>query len=159
MTAQSADDLRSRFWSEIEKVRTGMLGIIEGEEGRFQPMTAHFDDQRGIFWFYARASSPFADAADGGSTATFAYTGQGHDLYACIRGRLSSETDASVRQQFWTEDVARWFPAGPGSDEVAMLRFEADSAQVWRPSDAEDAGHLSFGGRSAPQDVHAGVAL
>ena len=126
----SKDDLRSRFWRDIEAARTGMLGVSENDEARFQPMTPHFEDQSGAFWFYARTASPLADAAERGSVATFTYTATGRDLFACVRGWLVTETDEATRKKFWSEDVARWFPAGPDSDEVAMLRFEADAAQI-----------------------------
>ena len=160
MTNTSKDDLRKRFWRDIEAARTGMLGVSEGEEGRFQPMTPHFDDQSGTFWFFARTTSPLVDAAERGSVATFTYTATGRDLFACVRGWLATEADPEVRRKFWTQDVARWFPAGPDSDEVALLRFEGDSAQVWVPEDSMDAASMSFGAqRSAPQDIHGSVSL
>jgi general stress protein 26 len=156
----SKDDLRSRFWRDIEAARTGMLGVSEGDEARFQPMTPHFEDQSGAFWFFARAASPLAEAAERGSAATFTYTATGRDLFACVRGWLAAETDEATRQKFWTEDVARWFPGGPQSDEVAMLRFEADSAQIWLPEDSLDAASMSFGASpGAPQDVHGSMSL
>jgi general stress protein 26 len=159
MTASTSEDLRERFWAEIGRTRTGMLGVIEGEETRFQPMTAHFGDRSGTFWFYARGDGVITELAQSGRAANFTYVGGGHDLFACLHGMLKVETDKAMGRKFWTEEVARWFPEGPDSDYVALLRFDAEGADIWLPEQAQEATRMGFGSRDRPEDVRASVPL
>ena len=71
MTEPTTEDLGERFWTEIGQTRTGMLGVAEGENTRFQPMTAHFDKRDGTFWFFARADGVITEAAEGGQPGNF----------------------------------------------------------------------------------------
>lgn len=159
MTDPTSQDLGERFWTEIGRTRTGMLGVAEGEHTRFQPMTAHFEQRDGTFWFFARADGVITEAAEGGHPANFTYTGAGRDLFACLHGSLRVDSDPEARKRFWSEEVARWFPDGPDSPDVALLRFDAEGADVWLPESSQDASRLGFGSRDRPQDVHASLPL
>ena len=153
MTASTSEDLRERFWTEIGRTRTGMLGVIEGEETRFQPMTAHFDGRDGTFYFYARADGAITEMAGGGRSANFTYAAPGADLFACLHGTLGVESNAELRRRFWSEEVGRWFSGGPDSEEVELLRFEAEAADIWLPQSSPTASRLGFGSRDRPEDV------
>jgi general stress protein 26 len=159
MTEASHQDLGERFWTEISRTRTGMLGVADGEDTRFQPMTAHFDKRDGTFWFFARAEGVITEAAEGGRPANFTYTGAGRDLFACLHGQLKVESDTAARQKFWTEEVARWFPDGRDSPGVALLRFDAEGADIWAPESSQDPSRLGFGSRDKPQDVRTSLPL
>lgn len=159
MTEPTTEDLGERFWSEISRTRTGMLGVAEGENTRFQPMTAHFDKRDGTFWFFARADGVITEAAEGGHPGNFTYTGGGHDLFACLHGMLKVDTDIETRKRFWSEEVARWFPDGPDSPSVALLRFDAEGADIWLPETSQDPSRLGFGSRDRPQDVRTSLPL
>ena len=153
MTDIKKDDLAESFWNELERARTGMLGVAEGENTRFQPMTAHFDGRDGTFYFYARADGEIAETAQGGRAANFTDAAPGADLFACLHGTLSIESSSDLRRKFWTDEVARWFKGGPDSDEVELLRFDADAADIWLPQSSQTASRLGFGSRDRPEDV------
>jgi general stress protein 26 len=153
MTDIKKDDLAQSFWNELERARTGMLGVAEGEDTRFQPMTAHFDGRDGTFYFYARADGAITEMAGGGRSANFTYAAPGADLFACLHGTLGVESNAELRRRFWSEEVGRWFSGGPDSDEVALLRFDADGADIWLPQSSPNASRLGFGSRDRPEDV------
>lgn len=153
MTDIKKDDLAQSFWTELARARTGMLGVPDGDNTRFQPMTAHFADHDGTFYFYARADGDIAETAQGGRAANFTYAAPGADLFACLHGTLSIESSDELRRRFWTDEVARWFKDGPESDEVELLRFEADGADIWLPQSSQAASRLGFGSRGESEDI------
>lgn len=150
--------LLDRFWSELTKVRTGMLGLATERHGHAQPMTAHFEGVDGPIWFFARRDSELVQGAQGAQPASFHYAGGGHDLFACVHGELSAVADPDTAARFWSEEVARWFPGGPDDPDLALLRFELEKAHIWLPRDAADASTFGFK-RGSPDDVRAEARL
>jgi len=160
MTQSDPHDLLARFWRELKDLKTGMLGLASEHEGHAQPMTAHFEGEHGPLWFYAHRQSRIALAADNPHPAVFHYIGRSHDLYACIHGEVVATRNGEAVARFWSEEVARWYPAGQGDPDVVLLRFTPSSAQIWLPSDGAEPRLFGFGrDRAPPRDVRADVRL
>jgi len=157
MTAPGARDLLTRFWRELTDLRTGMLGLTRWDDAHAQPMTAHFDGEKGPLWFYARRDGDLARGALDPGPAVFHYTGRGHDLYACLHGELQVTDDAQARARYWTEDVARWFPGGQDDPDLAMLRLTPSRVQIWLPRDSQAPTPFDLDGE--PADVRGQVRL
>jgi general stress protein 26 len=132
MNTADADRLVRRFWTELQDIRTGMLGLAGGPEAHARPMTAHFEGASGPIYFYTGADAALAAKTAAGHAAAFHYAGSGHELFACVHGPLSVSTDSATFDRFWTDQVARWFPDGRGS--VVLLKFEPEEAQIWLPA-------------------------
>jgi general stress protein 26 len=160
MTQTDAESLLARFWRELGQLRTGMLGLATENEGHAQPMTAHFEGERGPLWFYAHAASRIVAAARQGHAAVFHYVGPGHDLYACVHGEIVVSADEGAIARYWSEEVGRWYPAGRRDPDLALLRFTPSSAQIWLPSDGSQPQLFGLDNHSAPpRDIHAEVRL
>lgn len=160
MSQSDPNDLMARFWRELSQLRTGMLGLASADEGHAQPMTAHFEGEHGPLWFYAHRHGHLVQAAERSHPAVFHYVGPGHDLYACVHGEVAVSRDEAMVGHFWSEEVARWYPAGRKDPDLALLCFKPSSAQIWLPSDG--AQPQLFGldqHRTAPRDIHAEVRL
>jgi len=148
MTSPS-DTMRARLWRELSSLRTGMLGLAD-RETHAQPMTAHFDRPDGPVWFIARAESPLLASVRKGADAMFTYVARGHDMYACVGGRLTADPDRTVLDRYWTPEVARWFG---DKNAAALLRFEPRDGQAWIPGESADACDLSFQGQGQQSSV------
>ena len=164
MSEYSSHDLLARFWRDLFQIRTGMLGLALDDEGHAQPMTAHFEGEHGPLWFYAHSRSHITlalEAAAGRSRpAVFHYVGPKHDLYACLHGDLTATDDRDAVGRFWSEEVARWYPAGQLDEDLALLCLTPRSVQIWLPS--EGAQPQMFGleaYRPPPTDIHAELRL
>lgn len=164
MSEYSPQDLLVRLWRDLHQIRTGMLGLALEDGGHAQPMTAHFEGERGPLWFYAHRHSHITlaveGAAGGSRPAVFHYVGPKHDLYACLHGDLAASDNDDAVGRFWSEEVARWYPAGQRDEDLALLCFTPHSAQIWLPS--EGAQPQLFGleaYRPPPEDIHAEVRL
>jgi general stress protein 26 len=149
----------ARFWKELGEIRTGMLGLAE-DGGHAQPMTAHFDKGHGPLWFYAHSTSHFAQVASQGQSAVFHYIGPNHDLYACVHGELTLSRDDVAVGQYWSEEVARWYPQGQHDPDLALLRFAPSSARIWLPSSGAEPALFGLGrDHETPRDIRADVRL
>jgi general stress protein 26 len=160
MTQTESQELLARFWRELGQLRTGMLGLAADGEGHAQPMTAHFEGEKGPLWFYAHKHSHLIPHAEQGCPAVFHYAGPGHDLYACVHGEVATSTDEAAVRRFWSEEVARWYPGGQHDPDLVLLRFTPSSAQIWLPDHGAQPQLFGLENYSAPpRDIHAEVRM
>jgi general stress protein 26 len=152
--------VQTRLWDEIEKQRTGMLGLMGGTQ-HFQPMTAFAERETSQLWFFTLKDTDLAHAADGGM-AMFVF--QQKDLQACIGGSLSLAHDRERIDRYWNPVAAAWYPGGKDDPNLTLLRLDCADAEVWlsetgpvrfaieiaranagkRPPDLGERAHLDF---------------
>ena len=127
-------ELEAKLWKALESDRTVMLGLDGAEDGHTRPMTAQAEGERSPIWFFtAKDNSLVQTLGRGGSgdraIATFA--SKGHDLFATFHGRLSVDTDRAVVDRLWNRFVAAWYPKGKDDPSLALLRLDAERAEIW----------------------------
>lgn len=153
-----ASDIKERFWAELSSSPFLMIGLINSTEHSL-PMTAQLDsDANHSVWFYTSRENRLAPA--GPAMAQFA--AKDHNLFACVEGVLTPETDAAIIDRFWSKEVEAWYPGGRNDPNLLMLRFDLGTAEIWR-SDMSITGvfKMLFGGdvREEMKGKHAEVAL
>lgn len=151
-------EIRDRFWAELSASPFLMVGLV-GSQDHHLPMTAQLDpDANHCFWFYTSKDNRLAP----GGAAMAQFSGKGHDLFACVNGTLSAETDPAVIDRYWSNDVEAWYPGGRQDPNLLMLRFDLGTAEIWR-SDMSLTGAFKqlFGGdvRDEMRGKHAEVPL
>jgi general stress protein 26 len=120
-------ELVQDFWKAIDHSPFIMVRLEEAA-GHAEPMTAQLDrDARHTIWFFASRGNRIA--AGGRAMAQFA--AKGHDLFACLAGRVVEETDPARIDRHWSKQAEAWFPNGRDDPDLMMLRFEIDDAEVW----------------------------
>lgn len=152
----SDTDYTARFYEALGRIRTGLLALTDVQDSHALPMTAHFDEP-GPLHFFAPRGGKLASSVASGSQACFYYAGPGHDLFATIHGSLEESRDTDIRQQFWSEEVERWFPGKREDYSVAMLRFTPDRGEVWLATNLSEPGVLRLAG--TPVNRHEAVSL
>jgi general stress protein 26 len=144
-------ELEDRLWKEIKKGRFGMLGLTGAMPAQhFQPMTAFCEPQNGEIWFFTRKDTDLARAVlNGGGDAMFVVQSKDQDIQACIGGRLELREDRERINRYWSPVVAAWYPGGRDDPQLALLRLQAQDAQVW----LSEAGPLKFAWEIAKANV------
>lgn len=124
-------ELESKFWASLKSDRTMMLGLLAVEEGHTRPMTAQFENERGPIWFFTATDNAIVEnlGTDNRAVATFA--SKGHDLFAALHGPLSRNEDRAVIDRLWNPFVAAWFEKGKDDPKLALLRLDAERAEIW----------------------------
>jgi len=75
------------------------------------------------------------------------FVSKGHDYFACFDGTAKIDNDFALIDKLWNSHVEAWFPGGKDDPNLALLRFDIDSAELWE-TDMSVSGKLKmlFGG-------------
>ncbi len=120
-------ELENEFWDALKSDRTVMLGLDGGD---FLPMTAMIDgDDHSVIWFFTAKDNRLAKAGDG-REATINLAAKGHDVFACVKGVLSTSNDQEVIERLWNPFIAAWYE-GKNDPKLALLRFVPRHAEIW----------------------------
>jgi general stress protein 26 len=108
-----------------------MLGLDGVENAHPRPMTAQFENDRGPIWFFTAKDTELARALPASDRAIGTFAASGHDLFATLHGRLSVDRNRAMVDKLWNPFVAAWFKGGKEDPKLALLRFDADRAEIW----------------------------
>jgi general stress protein 26 len=124
-------ELEAKFWKSLGSDMTMMLGLDGVEEGHARPMTAQFEDDRSPIWFFTTRDNGLVQALPRGDRAIATFTSKDHDLFASLHGTLSLDSDRATIDRLWNRFVAAWYEKGKDDPKLALLRLDADRAEVW----------------------------
>jgi general stress protein 26 len=126
-------ELEAKLWKALESDRTVMLGLDGAEDGHTRPMTAQAEGERSPIWFFTAKENALVQALGrgNGDRAIATFASKGHDLFATLHGRLSVDTDRAVVDRLWNRFVAAWYPQGKDDPSLALLRLDAERAEIW----------------------------
>ncbi len=125
------DEMRDKLWKAIKSDRTMMLGLVGVDESHTRPMTGLLDGDEGPIWFFSSTETELVRQVGQDSRALASFADKGHDLFACLHGRLNHETDRGMVDRLWNPFIAAWYERGKEDPKLALLRFDAEEAQIW----------------------------
>ena len=132
--------LERKMWKAIKSERTLMLGLDGAEDGHARPMTALIENEQGPLWFFTSKDNALTSHLGQSHRAIAAFVAKGHDLFASIKGDLVVDNDRAVIDRLWSPFIAAWFEGGKNDPKLALLRLDAQHAEIW-----ENASSLAFG--------------
>ena len=59
------------------------------------------------------------------------FTSKGHDLFATVHGSVSLDRDRATIDLLWNRFVAAWYEGGKDDPRLALLRLDAERAEIW----------------------------
>jgi general stress protein 26 len=124
-------EIEKKFWKALKSDRTVMLGVVGVERAHLRPMTAQFDEDRAPIWFFTSNQSELVRALAAGSRGVATFAAKDHALFATMHGNLSLDNKRENIDRFWNRFVAAWFPGGKDDPKLALLRFDAEGAEIW----------------------------
>lgn len=150
--------LEAKFWSALKSNMTMMLGLDGVEDAHARPMTAQFEKERGPIWFFTAKDNTIVQKLGQGNRAIATFTSKGHDLFATVQGRLSLDNDRAAIDRFWNRFVAAWYPGGKDDPKLALLRLDAEQAEIWEDASSLVAGLKMLMGADPKEDYKDSVA-
>lgn len=155
-------EIEAKFWKALKSDRVGMLGLTGVEEGHSQPMSAQLleehEERGGPIWFFTSKDTDLARAVGPTHHALLHFSSKGHDLFAAVHGVLTPVDDRAIIDRLWNRFVAAWFEGGKDDPKLHLLRFDAQSAQIWLNEHSLFAGIRILLGRDPKQDYQRKVA-
>ena len=121
------DEVQETFWKEFADSPFIMMRL-DGSSEHAEPMTAQLDeDATHAIWFFTAKGNRIAP----GGKAMGQVVTKGHEVFACLSGTVTEETDPALREKHWSRQVEAWFPEGKNDPSVLMLRFDIADSEVW----------------------------
>ena len=108
-----------------------MVGLDGIEDGHARPMTAQFEGERGPIWFFTAKDNAIVQRLRQGNRAIATFTSKDHDLFATVHGSLSVDNDRATIDRLWNRYVAAWFERGKEDPKLALLKLDAERAEIW----------------------------
>ncbi len=127
--ADTQHRLEEKFWEELKSSPFVMLGLQGVDDALTRPMTAQIDN--GTIYFFAAHSEELVKGLQRSDRAVSTFASKGHSLFASIHGTLHLSDDRQVIERLWNPMIAAWYKEGKDDPDLALLRFDAGSADVW----------------------------
>lgn len=128
----SKHDVYQKLWDMIRECRFAMLVTVEADgELRARPMTSVQKEFGGTLWFFAASNSAAVSSIDAHPDVCLAYSDSADADFVSVSGKATVEFDVDRKHKLWNPMVQAWFPQGPESSEVALIRVDANHAEYW----------------------------
>lgn len=93
-----------------------------------RPMAALEMDADGVVWFF---TSTHSDKTDHLEAVNLSFSDIDGSTYVSLSGRGEIDRDRSHIERLWTPMARPWFPNGPDSPDLALLKFVPEAADYW----------------------------
>lgn len=120
-----------RVWDIIEKVGVCMLTTQFAGGLRARPLEARPDREARLIFFVTDVHSPKEDEIAAAPDVGIVFIDADQKAYLSITGRASVLRDVEKTKAVWRKTDEVWWPDGPGSPEVSLLRIEPSTAELW----------------------------
>ncbi|QQO12543.1 pyridoxamine 5'-phosphate oxidase family protein [Bradyrhizobium diazoefficiens] len=120
-----------RVWDIIEKVGVCMLTTRFAGGLRARPLEARPDREAGLIYFVTGLHSPKEDEIASAPDVGLVFIDPDDKAYLSITGRASILRDVEKTKAVWRKTDEVWWPDGPASPDVSLLRIEPVTAELW----------------------------
>lgn len=128
ITNQNAPELE-KLSELIKNMSVGMLTTMNSHGALVsRPMSALEMDSDGALWFFTDKNSEKAESLN---TMNLSFTHEGNGTYVSLSGHGRIHLDAERIKRLWTSFAKPWFPDGPDSPNLALLKFSPYTAEYW----------------------------
>jgi len=151
----STSETAQRLAKLVEKIDIAMFTTV-GPGGYLvsRPLStqaARFDGER--VWFFVDASSPKVDEIKRNRRVNVSYASQDRNTYVSLAGDARLDRDRARIASLWNDALKAFFPKGMDDPDLALIRFDTDSATIWK---AETGSTLKAAAMKALFDIDPG---
>ena len=121
-----------------------LTSIGVGDQGRLHshPMTPQEVTDAGQVWFFIDHTSEQAANVNAEKRVNLAFSDG--STWLSVAGHGTVVHDRAKTDELWNSMVEAWFPEGKDSPNLALLRFDPDSAEFWDTPGGRVASALAF---------------
>jgi general stress protein 26 len=113
----------------IEDMPIAMLTTVEADGALgSRPMAVLEMDAHGVLWFFTDLRSAKVEHL---RVVNLSFMDVAHGAYVSLSGRGEIDSDRGRIRRLWTLFSKPWFPDGPDSSNLALLKFVPDAADFW----------------------------
>ena len=116
----------------IEGMKFAMLTTVDPDGClRSRPMAVREDLGDGFFWFFTKRESGKVHSIEADRHVNLAFSDESSSRWISIAGRALLEIDREKIRELWSPSYLAWFPGGIDDPDLALIRVEPESAEVW----------------------------
>ncbi|HEY0906452.1 MAG TPA: pyridoxamine 5'-phosphate oxidase family protein [Methylophilus sp.] len=120
---------RRRLAELIQDFDIAMLTFMDGDGHLVsQPMGPIELDSDGVIWFFTDISSEKTAHL---ASINLAFSDASKGMYVSLSGHGETEVNPVRQQTMWSPYVKPWFPEGPDSPSLCLLKFVPHLAEYW----------------------------
>jgi general stress protein 26 len=93
-----------------------------------RPMTALEFDSDGVIWFFADRNSAGSHDLQ---VVNLSFADAQRSIYVSMSGHGELTSDIEHIRRLWTPYAKPWFPQGPETPNLALLKFTPEAAETW----------------------------
>ena len=113
----------------IEEIPVAMFTNLDGEGTLVsRPMSPLEMDVNGALWFFTDVHSSKTEKLH---KVNLSFADTARASYVSLSGHGELDTDQAHIRQLWSPFAKPWFPDGPDSPDLALLKFVPDTAEYW----------------------------
>lgn len=113
----------------IENIPVAMLTSVNAEGALVsRPMKPEKMDSNGVLWFFIDWRTANTEQLQDVNLSFADSTGA---TYVSLSGHSEIDVDLACIKAHWTSFARPWFPEGPDSANLAMLKFVPNAAEYW----------------------------
>jgi general stress protein 26 len=128
-TATQLNASLAHIASLIDGLSIAMLTTVEADGAlASRPMAVLEMDASGALWFFTSLKSSKVDHL---GAVNLSFTDVSNGTYVSLSGRGEIDSDPGRIARLWTAFAKPWFPDGPDSPDLALLKFIPDAADYW----------------------------
>lgn len=122
-----SDSIVKKMWKSMAD-SPYVMASLQSSQQHSEPMRAQLDPEADdCFWFYTTKSNRLA----AGGKAMVQFSAKDHKVFACISGTLSEVKDSDTIDKYWSNQVEAWYEDGREDEQLLMLRFDLNDAEIW----------------------------
>ena len=126
--AQASTDLAT-LCSLIEPIAVAMLTTFDAEGTlTSRPMAPLEMDSYGALWFYTDVRSSKVQEL---RNLNLSFSDTGNGSYVSLSGHGEIHMERTRIERLWTPLARPWFPDGPESPHLGLLKFIPEAAEYW----------------------------
>lgn len=127
-------DALGEFWSRLEDVEAGILGLL-ADTARLPVAPCQRDDPDGNIWFITTHARKMAAALTlAPQSAQFVLADGKSGLYGSLTGLLSLSDDQQVVDELWNPAAMSWIAKTPQDTAIRLLCFTPQIGTIWYSS-------------------------
>lgn len=128
----------------MDGIQFAMLTTKSGLDLKSRPMTLQQTEFDGNLWFFAKKDSPLAREIEAQPQVNLSFADIRKNSYVSISGQAEMLQDPETAQELWTPFAKAWFPDGPESPDLSLIKVTVQSADYWESPHAKVVQLLGF---------------
>jgi general stress protein 26 len=125
---QSSTDLID-LAKRVDGINVAMLTTLDPDGSLIsRPMSPIEMDATGAIWFFTDLRSEKIEHL---RAVNVAFSHEGNATYVSISGRGEIHAEQAQIKKLWTPFARPWFPDGPESTNIGLLKFIPETAEYW----------------------------